>query len=635
MADITAGLLKFTPAANANGATYASFTFQVQDNGGTANGGVDLDPIANTITVNVTAVNDAPAGTNKTVTTLEDTAYTFTAADFGFTDPNDSRPTPCWPSRSRPCRPPARLTNNGVAVTAGQFVSVADITAGLLKFTPAANANGTPTPASPSRSRTTAARPTAASTSTRPPTRSPSTSPPSTTPRWPTTIVPTTALMSVSGSTSAAPGVLANDTDVEAPASDRDVLVTARERRAGRSTRTVRSPTDRNSGFVGVDTFTYKMASDGTASSKTIADGHRSRSQSSVTAASWPTSPTTDADFNHIDGFDVLFGNGTGANKKLLATNPGTFHYDLDLDNETGVTMHIRGKKLPPIYRNGVAIDDNNGASTVVIITVPSLPANVGTTVPTSPSASTVGSPLWAQNTANSAFKADGYKAVRAHPDDSSDDMDLTVSWAASAPGGNCLATSGITWTPGQPPNNAFVKCIKVEGLEIPKKHEAHIHLSLEFGLKGTDNWLSGAQSAFRAGFSFKSQTQVTLDSTFPIPSLADKTYIGNDAAGIVGAGQQYTAIGGFIYDTNGAGIATRTSSSSTRRRRRRRCARRRRRSRSSPRTSPIRMASTSSRTPGSTPRHRLATTSRPASSTTSPSAMSPASRLATGRRAT
>ena len=90
MADITGGKLKFTPAANANGAAYASFTFQVQDDGGTANGGVDLDQSPNTITINVTSVNDAPAGTNKTVTTLEDTAYTFTAADFGFTDPNDA-----------------------------------------------------------------------------------------------------------------------------------------------------------------------------------------------------------------------------------------------------------------------------------------------------------------------------------------------------------------------------------------------------------------------------------------------------------------------------------------------------------------------------------------------------------------
>src|SRR5205814_1858931 len=90
VADIDAGYLRFTPAANANGAGYASFTFQVQDDGGTANSGVDLDQTANTITVNVTSVNDAPAGTDKTVSTLEDTAYTFAAADFGFTDPNDS-----------------------------------------------------------------------------------------------------------------------------------------------------------------------------------------------------------------------------------------------------------------------------------------------------------------------------------------------------------------------------------------------------------------------------------------------------------------------------------------------------------------------------------------------------------------
>ena len=57
------------------------------------------------------------------------------------------------------------------ALVAGNFMSVADITAGKLKFTPVANANGTTTRASPSRSRTTAAVPTAASTSTRAPTR--------------------------------------------------------------------------------------------------------------------------------------------------------------------------------------------------------------------------------------------------------------------------------------------------------------------------------------------------------------------------------------------------------------------------------------------------------------------------------
>ncbi len=63
-ADIAAGKLSFVPAANGNGAPYGSFTFQVQDNGGTANSGVDLDQSANTFTFNVAAVNDAPTSTN-------------------------------------------------------------------------------------------------------------------------------------------------------------------------------------------------------------------------------------------------------------------------------------------------------------------------------------------------------------------------------------------------------------------------------------------------------------------------------------------------------------------------------------------------------------------------------------------
>ena len=134
--------LKFTPAANANGAGYASFTFQVQDNGGTANGGVDLDQTPNTMTVNVTAVNDAPAGTNKTVTTLEDTAYTFAAADFGFTDPNDSRPTRSLAVKITHPAGGGQPDRHGVAVTAGQIVSRGQHHGGNLKFTPAANANG-------------------------------------------------------------------------------------------------------------------------------------------------------------------------------------------------------------------------------------------------------------------------------------------------------------------------------------------------------------------------------------------------------------------------------------------------------------------------------------------------------------
>ena len=127
LADITGGKLKFTPAANANGNSYASFTFQVQDDGGTANGGVDLDASPNTITVNVTSVNDAPQGTNNTVTTLEDTAYVFASADFGFSDASDSPANNLLAVKISTLPGAGSLTDNGVAVTAGQFVSATDI----------------------------------------------------------------------------------------------------------------------------------------------------------------------------------------------------------------------------------------------------------------------------------------------------------------------------------------------------------------------------------------------------------------------------------------------------------------------------------------------------------------------------
>jgi hypothetical protein len=143
-ADIAAGKLVFAPAANANGAGYASFTFQVQDDGGTANGGVDTDPTARTMTVNVTSVNDAPLGTSNTVTTVQNTAYVFKVADFGFSDPNDNPPNNLLAVKVTTLPSAGTLTDNGIAVSAGQHVSAADIAAGKLVLTPAANGSGSP-----------------------------------------------------------------------------------------------------------------------------------------------------------------------------------------------------------------------------------------------------------------------------------------------------------------------------------------------------------------------------------------------------------------------------------------------------------------------------------------------------------
>src|SRR5439155_739305 len=142
--DLDAGRLVFAPAADANGTPYASFTFQVQDNGGTANEGVDLDPTPRLLTVNVTAVNDAPVGTPTTVTTFEDTPYTFVRADFGFTDPHDSPANNPQAVKITTVPAAGTLRDNGTAITAGQFVTVGAIDAGRLVFRPAADANGTP-----------------------------------------------------------------------------------------------------------------------------------------------------------------------------------------------------------------------------------------------------------------------------------------------------------------------------------------------------------------------------------------------------------------------------------------------------------------------------------------------------------
>jgi len=70
-ADLDAGTLVFSAAANASGNGYATLQFNVRDDGGTANGGSDTDASANTLTINVAAVNDAPVAVADTATAVE------------------------------------------------------------------------------------------------------------------------------------------------------------------------------------------------------------------------------------------------------------------------------------------------------------------------------------------------------------------------------------------------------------------------------------------------------------------------------------------------------------------------------------------------------------------------------------
>ncbi|MGD9721386.1 MAG: TIGR03790 family protein [Pirellulales bacterium] len=90
--DIAAGRLRFTPASNAFGTNYATFTFQVQDDGGAISGGSDLDASPNTFIIDVTAVNDAPVAVGNSYTTQEGTTLSVPASGVvaNDTDPEGS-----------------------------------------------------------------------------------------------------------------------------------------------------------------------------------------------------------------------------------------------------------------------------------------------------------------------------------------------------------------------------------------------------------------------------------------------------------------------------------------------------------------------------------------------------------------
>ena len=77
-ADIDANKLKYSPPANANGSAYASFTFKVND-------GTDDSASANTMTIDVTAVND-PATGAPTITGTAKVGQTLTASTTGIMD---------------------------------------------------------------------------------------------------------------------------------------------------------------------------------------------------------------------------------------------------------------------------------------------------------------------------------------------------------------------------------------------------------------------------------------------------------------------------------------------------------------------------------------------------------------------
>ena len=90
--------------------------------------------------IRVTAVNDAPSGTDKTLTVLEDGSKTLTENDFGFEDKSDSPVNQLSAVIITSLPTAGSLKFDNKVVTKGQSIAVADLS--KLVYTPAPNASG-------------------------------------------------------------------------------------------------------------------------------------------------------------------------------------------------------------------------------------------------------------------------------------------------------------------------------------------------------------------------------------------------------------------------------------------------------------------------------------------------------------
>ena len=108
------------------------FSYEVSDgNGGTSTASV---------IITISGANDAPTGSDATVTTGEDSGYVFDSSDFGFVDADAADTLQSVIIVSPPGA--GTLLLGGVPVGAGQVIAEADVTNGDLMFTPDAHGNG-------------------------------------------------------------------------------------------------------------------------------------------------------------------------------------------------------------------------------------------------------------------------------------------------------------------------------------------------------------------------------------------------------------------------------------------------------------------------------------------------------------
>jgi CSLREA domain-containing protein len=130
--------LRYTPTLHYNGIAFLSILSS--DLGANGAGGVRTD--SDSTTLSIAPVNDAPDGTDATLLATEDVAYVLSAASFGFVDVDagDSLAAVRIDAVTLPVGATLRLA--GVDVAPGDVVDAADLAAGRLVFTAAADANG-------------------------------------------------------------------------------------------------------------------------------------------------------------------------------------------------------------------------------------------------------------------------------------------------------------------------------------------------------------------------------------------------------------------------------------------------------------------------------------------------------------
>ena len=136
----------FISAAALNGSSFSyapdrhyhgtdSWEFVVSDDGGTANNGIDQDQSNNRVAIDILSVNDAPSGSDATLSTDESTPIDITLADLTFTDQADQDNIKSIIIESLPLS--GTLLIDQTPVAQNDIINASDIANGMLTFVPA------------------------------------------------------------------------------------------------------------------------------------------------------------------------------------------------------------------------------------------------------------------------------------------------------------------------------------------------------------------------------------------------------------------------------------------------------------------------------------------------------------------